>query len=694
MTLDDYKQLISKIRLYDYAYYVRDNPEIPDEAYDRLIVELREIEAQHPDWVASDSPSQRLSVNRAPGFEKITHRAPMLSILTETHEAATPIENFIARCQAKKLKEDQYVAEYKYDGLALNLTYVDGILVSAGTRGDGWIGENVTANARTIKSIPLKLLQEAPPYLEIRGEVVMRKSDFNVLNERLLAIGEPVFKTPRNAAAGSLRQLNPKVTAERVLDFIAYGVGYSAWPRIPKTQFSLLERLGKLGFKTYSVVATLDGDRPNVFYTVHQQVMQERDGLDFDIDGVVYKVNSLADQRRLGVTGREPVWAVAYKFPPEEVETKLLAIDIQVGRTGAMTPVARLEPVLVGGVIVSNVTLHNQDEITRKDIRVGDTVIVRRAGDVIPEIVKVKMEDRTDQKPYSLLEAHPVCPICQSEVKKEADKARYYCTGGYLCSAQRLAWVSHFVSRRVANLQGWGDRLLEKLVEADVIKSIADLYKLQVEDLIQYGELGFKSAEKLIQVRDERKRLPLRSWLQGLGIPGVGEETAADLAKALKSAKTLSDLPNVYSQSSLKLGEITDAQIAAYFQQPGTTALLQALDGLGVQIESAQDAEEIPQSMRDIQITLTGSFANFDREELKEALKARGAKIGNSVTSKTQLVVAGDAASAKKLDAAKAKRINTITFNEPQSLDQTLEDIVFTLGLMDASVKHARVSHF
>lgn len=648
-----YTQLKSKIRILDRAYYVLDAPEVPDIDYDRLMNRLKDIEREHPDWVTPDSPTQRLSANRSKGFQTMTHRLPMLSIRTETHDQDLPVERYLDRTILKDpithhSKQTQYVAEWKFDGLALNLYYEQGVLVQAGTRGDGVLGEDVTANAVSIPTIPLRLLSEAPACLEVRGEVVMLKSDFNALNRRQLEKGLKPFMNPRNAAAGSLRQLDPAVTAERRLVFIAYGIGDTQWLNKPTTQVQLLERLQTLGFRTSVVYSQLSSHDTNSFYQAYQSMLKERNGLDFDVDGVVFKVNDLNQQRTLGVVGKEPTFAMAYKFPPEERSSGVEAIEIQVGRTGVLTPVARITPVLVGGVEVSRVTLHNQSEIYRKDIRVGDGVIIRRAGDVIPEIVKVIENDHHDALP--VFEMPKKCPCCGSPVEVEEGKVAHRCTGGYQCPAQVSGWLIHYASRTVVDIEGLGITSLTALADAGIC-SPADLYLLTEQDLIEKGGIAPANAKKVWENIQKRKHQSLTTFIQGLCIPRVGHTLSPKLAEHLSHVKRPSDLPDAYLNNPPSFGEITDRDIRAYFLKPETRILMLQFENAGITLESSSK----PLMMKDF--CITGSFENMPRSVLTKKLAEQGIRLTSSVGKNTSGLLVGSSPTQHKVEKAKALNI-------------------------------------
>ncbi|HNK19745.1 MAG TPA: NAD-dependent DNA ligase LigA, partial [Piscinibacter sp.] len=527
--------LRAEIARHDHAYYVLDAPTIPDAEYDRLFRELQAIERAYPALRSADSPTQRVGGKALAQFATVRHRVPMLSISTETDTEASGAFAFDARVRrALGLDEDDaavaYAAELKFDGLAISLRYEDGVLVQAATRGDGETGEDVTSNVRTVKAIPLRLLGEAPPVLEVRGEIYLRRDDFERLNARQAEAGEKIFVNPRNAAAGSIRQLDPGIAARRPLSFYAYGLGEVAGWTLPATHTEVLDALAAFGLPVCGHRAQVRGAEGLAAF--HARIGALRDTLPFDIDGVVYKVDALALQQQLGFVTREPRWAVAHKYPAQEAVTLLRDIEVQVGRTGALTPVARLEPVFVGGVTVTNATLHNQDEIDRKDVRIGDWVIVRRAGDVIPEVVAPILERRGGELPrFVLLDRFPTCPVCGSHVVRGEDEAVARCTGGLFCPAQRKQALLHFAGRRAMDIEGLGDKLVDQLVDAAIVKTPVDLYRLGVLALANLERMGEKSAQNLLMAIEKSRGTTLARFIFALGIRNVGEATARDLAR-------------------------------------------------------------------------------------------------------------------------------------------------------------------
>jgi DNA ligase (NAD+) len=645
-----------------HRYYVLDEPEIPDAEYDRLFRELQELEAQHPELATPDSPTQRVGARPLDAFVKVRHKVPMLSIRTETDIEASGARNFDARVRrelglAASDPAIEYVAELKFDGLALNLRYEKGVLVQAATRGDGEIGEEVTQNIRTIGQIPLRLPKDAPPVLEVRGEVYMRRDAFEKLNEQQRekiargAKGEKTFVNPRNAAAGAVRQLDPSIARQRPLSFFAYGWGEltpaeQGGPTF-ETHYQVLLTLRSWGFPVSSRTEVATGADELVAY--HQAVGKERDQLPFDIDGVVYKVNSLALQKRLGFVSREPRWAVAHKYPAQEQMTTVEAIDVYVGRTGKLTPVARLAPVFVGGVTVTNATLHNEDETRRKDVRIGDTVIVRRAGDVIPEVVSVVSEKRVrNAKQFTMPRR---CPVCGSEAVREEGEADYRCTAGLFCSAQRKHAILHFAQRRALDIEGLGEKLVDQMVQGNLIDTLADLYRLGLGHLVSLDRMADKSAQNVLAALEKSKHTTLPRFLYGLGIRHIGETTAKDLARYFgaldpimnASVEQLLEVPDV--------GPVVAESIHTFFQQPHNREVVEQLRACGVTWEEGQPAARAPKPLAGKTVVLTGTLPTLTRDEAKDMLEAAGAKVAGSVSKKTDYVVAG-AEAGSKLDKA------------------------------------------
>jgi DNA ligase (NAD+) len=641
-----------------HRYYVLDAPEIPDAEYDKLFRELQQLEEQYPALRTPDSPTQRVGGAPLEGFAKVRHKVPMLSIRTETDIEASGARSFDARVRRELgLKEDdppvEYVAELKFDGLAISLRYENGVLVQAATRGDGEIGEDVTQNIRTIGQIPLRL-RSAPAVLEVRGEVYMRRDDFERLNElqrERIAAGaknEKTFVNPRNAAAGAVRQLDPAIARQRPLSFFTYGWGEIEGGPAFETHHEVLQALQAWGFPVSDRVAVCRGADDLIAY--HQAVGRDRDSLPFDIDGVVYKVNSLALQRQLGFVTREPRWAVAHKFPAQEQLTTVESIGIYVGRTGKLTPVARLAPVFVGGVTVTNATLHNEDEARRKDVRVGDTVIVRRAGDVIPEVVAVIPDKRVPGAPQFTMPA--TCPVCGSAAVREEGEADYRCTGGLFCSAQRKHAILHFAQRRALDIEGLGEKLVDQMVDAGVIRTLPDLYRLGLANLVALERMGDKSARNVLAALEHSKATTLPRFLYGLGIRHVGESTARDLARHFGQLDPIMDASVEQLLEVPDVGPIVAESIHAFFQQPHNREVIAQLRACGVHWEEGEPAARAPQPLAGMTVVLTGTLSTLSREQAKEMLEAAGAKVAGSVSKKTNYVVAG-AEAGSKLDKAR-----------------------------------------
>jgi DNA ligase (NAD+) len=646
-----------------HRYYVLDEPEIPDAEYDRLFRELQELEAQHPDLLTPDSPTQRVGGKVLDGFIKVRHKVPMLSIRTETDIEASGARNFDARVRRELgLPESappiEYVAELKFDGLALNLRYENGMLAQAATRGDGEIGEEVTQNIRTIGQIPLRLPKDAPPVLEVRGEVYMRRDDFERLNELQRekiakgAKGEKTFVNPRNAAAGAVRQLDPSIARRRPLSFFAYGWGEITPPEQGgpafTSHFETLLTLRSWGFPVSTRTQLATG--PEELVAFHQAVGKERDSLPFDIDGVVYKVNSLELQKRLGFVSREPRWAVAHKYPAQEQMTTVESIDVYVGRTGKLTPVARLAPVFVGGVTVTNATLHNEDEARRKDVRVGDTVIVRRAGDVIPEVVAVVPDRRAQDARQFTMPRH--CPVCGSEAVREEGEADYRCTGGLFCGAQRKQAILHFAQRRAMDIEGLGEKLVDQMVDGDVIKTLPDLYRLGLNALASLARMAEKSAQNVLAALEKSKHTTLPRFLYGLGIRHVGEATAKDLARHFGKLDSIMDASVEELLEVSDVGPVVAESIHTFFQQKHNREVVEQLRACGVTWEEGEAAVRAPKPLAGKTIVLTGTLPTLSRDEAKDMLEAAGAKVAGSVSKKTDYVIAG-AEAGSKLDKAR-----------------------------------------
>jgi DNA ligase (NAD+) len=658
------EQLRASLHHHAHAYYTLDAPEIPDAEYDRLFRELQALELAHPELLTADSPTQRVGGKVLDAFAVVHHAVPMLSIRTETDTEASGAEAFDARIR-KELgltAEDpavEYVAELKFDGLAMSLRYENGLLVQAATRGDGETGEEVTANIRTIGQIPLRLPPDAPEVLEVRGEVYMRRDDFEALNERQRqrivdgVKGEKTFVNPRNAAAGAVRQLDSGIAAERPLSFFAYGLGaISAAPEGHLrwlTHYDMLQQFKHWGFPVAHQTACVQGAAGLVSF--HKNMAAARDALPFDIDGVVYKVNDLELQNRLGFVTREPRWAVAHKYPAQEEMTTVQAIDVQVGRTGKLTPVAKLAPVFVGGVTVTNATLHNELEARRKDVRVGDTVIVRRAGDVIPEVVSVVMDRRpTDAAQFSML-TH--CPVCGSLAEREEGEADHRCSGGLFCSAQRKQAIWHFAHRRAMDIEGLGDKLVDQLVDSGQVNTLADLYHLKLDDVAQMDRMAEKSAVNLLQALEQSKQTTLGRFLFSLGIRHVGEATAKELARHFGQLDAIMAASEDALLQVADVGPVVAHSIRTFFDQAHNREVVQALRDAGIGWAEGDALAPTEMPLAGITVVLTGTLQSMGRDEAKEKLEALGAKVAGSVSQKTHYVVAG-AEAGSKLEKAQA----------------------------------------
>ena len=666
--------LRAQLHLHAHQYYVLDAPQIPDAEYDRLFLALQRLEAEHPELVADDSPTRRVGGKALDAFASVRHVVPMLSIRTETDTLASGAENFDARIRRELDLADtnppiQYVAEPNFDGLAMSLRYEHGDLEQAATRGDGEYGEDVTQNIRTIGQIPLKLATNAPAVLEVRGEVYMRRDDFDALNERQRskiaqgAKGEKTFVNPRNAAAGAVRQLDPAIAAQRPLSFFAYGLGditpaEQGGPAFA-THFEMLAALKRWGFPVSDLVALAQGAAELVAY--HGRIGALRDQLGFDIDGVVYKVNSLLLQRQLGFVTREPRWAVAHKYPAQEQLTTVEAIDVQVGRTGKLTPVAKLAPVFVGGVTVTNATLHNEDEARRKDVRVGDTVIVRRAGDVIPEVVAVLLDKRVGDVPVFTM-PH-TCPVCGSAAVREEGEADYRCTGGLFCSSQRKQAILHFAQRRAVEVEGLGEKLVDQLVDAQVIKTLPDLYRLGFAALAALDRMADKSAQNIVDALEKSKQTTLPRFLYGLGIRHVGEATAKALARHFGSMDAIMAATEEQLLQVADVGPIVAQSLVTFFAQAHNREVVEQLRACGITWEEGEPAAQTPKPLAGKTFVITGTLPTLGRDEAKDLLEAAGAKVAGSVSKKTSYVLAG-AEAGSKLD--KARELGVPVIDEEQ----------------------------
>jgi DNA ligase (NAD+) len=666
-------QLRAELHAHAHRYYVLDEPSIPDVEYDRLMQELQRIEEQHPELKVPDSPTLRVGGQAQEGFQTVKHARPMLSIRTETDTTPQGAIAFDARIRKELgLNDDQppvqYVAELKFDGLAMSLRYESGLLVQAATRGDGEVGEDVTANIRTISSIPLRLLDAAvsvPEVLEVRGEVYMRRDEFDSLNERQrqrIASGlknEKTFVNPRNAAAGAVRQLDPTIAAQRPLRFFAYGLGevstslsgQTPWMR----HWDILQNLRAWGFPVAQQAEQVVGAEGLADF--HRRMGQGRYELPFDIDGVVYKVDRLDWQAKLGFLTREPRWAVAHKYPAQEEMTQVQDIDIQVGRTGKLTPVAKLKPVFVGGVTVTNATLHNEEEARRKDVRVGDTVVVRRAGDVIPEVVSVVIERRGQEVsdvPFDLYRRlSGKCPVCQSDIVREADEVDWRCSGGLYCPAQRKQAILHFAQRRAMDIEDLGDKLVDQLVDTGVVKALPDLYRLGLSSLVALDRMAEKSAANVLNSLEKSKSTTLPRFLFGLGIRHVGEATARDLARHFGSLPALMAASEDQLMQVPDVGPVVAQSLHRFFSQAHHQEVIEQLRACGVHWPDLPSNAMAPLPLADKTYVLTGTLPTLSREQAKEMLEQAGAKVAGSVSKKTTAVIAGTEAGSK-LDKAQA----------------------------------------
>ena len=655
------EKLAEELEKHNKAYYIDNAPTVSDEVYDSLFQELARLEKEYPQFKSAVSPTERVGATVQSELKKVMHAVPMLSIHTETDYTAQGAYDFDARVRRElELTSDQtvdYDCELKFDGLAINLRYEDGVLVQAATRGDGYTGEDVTANVKTIKTLPLKV-EGFPKIFEVRGEVIMHKEVFRKLNEEQEAAGAKLFANPRNAAAGSLRQQDSSLTAKRNLNFYAYGYGeVSEMPA--DTQSGLLDYLKSKGFPVISnrtVVQT-----PEELEAFHLEVARIRHDLPFDIDGVVYKVNSFARQKQLGFVSREPRWAVAHKYPPEEVQTQVLDITVQVGRTGKLTPVARLKPVFVGGTTISNVSLHNEEFLQNMGIKIGDTVVVHRAGDVIPEIVRVIPELRPkDARDFVMPE---FCPVCGSHAYKEDGEKDRHCSGGLFCRAQRAQSILHFVSRKAMGIDGIGEKLAEQLIEHDLVTTVADIYRLTVDKLVGLDRMGQKSAEKLVASIEASKKTTLERFLYAISIPEVGEATARNLAAHFGALKPLEDASLEQLLEVEDIGPSGAENILHFFAEPANIAVINDLMDRGVVWEEGTGTSDQELPLNGLTFVLTGTLPTLSRDEASDIIRKAGGKVSGSVSKKTSYVLAGESAGSK---LAKAESLGVNIIDEPE----------------------------
>ncbi|GJL74485.1 NAD-dependent DNA ligase LigA [Nitrosomonas sp.] len=637
------EMLRRQIEQYNYQYYVLDDPTVPDAEYDQLFSRLQQIERDYPQLITPDSPTQRVGAAPLKAFSQVKHDTPMLS-LSNAFEEGT-VQAFDRRvCEGLAVDQVEYAVEPKFDGLAVSLRYEKGTLKTGATRGDGYTGEDITLNLRTIKAIPLALpVNKVPELLEVRGEVLMLKADFIRLNQQHLEKGEKIFANPRNAAAGTLRQLDSAIAATRRLMFFAYGIGPNDDARVPQSkQSAIVQFLGSLHFPIARECAVVTGYDALLAY--YRKIAAQRERLPYDIDGVVYKVNSLAQQSKLGFVTRAPRFALAHKFPAQEAITRLLGIDVQVGRTGALTPVARLEPVIVGGVTVTNATLHNADEVKRKDVRIGDTVIVRRAGDVIPEVVSVVLAQRPESAQSFVMPQH--CPVCGAKAVRLESEAVSRCTGGLFCPAQRKQAILHFASRRAMDIEGLGEKLVNQLVDNAVVRNPADLYQLGILALANLERMAEKSAGNILAAIEKSKQTTLTRFIYALGIRNVGEATAKDLARYFGSLNRLIDTDMETLLQVPDVGPIVAQNILDFFAEPHNREVIERLRASGVCWEENDGAlNKQPAGNNAVSgktFVLTGALPNITREEAKEKIEMQGGKVTGSVSKKTDYVVVGE----------------------------------------------------
>ncbi|MBT8523850.1 NAD-dependent DNA ligase LigA [Polynucleobacter paneuropaeus] len=658
---DRYAFLQKELARLEHAYYVLDAPLLPDIEYDRLYRELLEIEAAHPEWITSESLSQRVGGAALKEFDSVEHVVPMLS-LNNAFEDAELIA-FDRRCrEGLNVKQVDYAGELKFDGLAISLRYENGSLVRAATRGDGASGEDVTANIKTVRAIPLRLLgKNIPAVLEVRGEVFMYLEDFLKMNQLAAAQGEKEFANPRNAAAGSLRQLDSKITAKRPLSFFAYGLGAlepQGW--LPATHEELLNRYVDLGLPVCTERKVLKSVEDMLAF--YHEIEAKRDSLPYDIDGIVYKVNSIAEQNTLGFVSRAPRFALAHKFPAQEALTTVLGIDVQVGRTGAITPVARLAPVEVGGVTVTNATLHNEDEVKRKDVRIGDTVTVRRAGDVIPEVVSVIKERRPKSATEFVMPSR--CPVCDSHIERLADEAVARCSGGLFCGAQRKQALIHYAHRRALDIEGLGEKIVDQLVDQNLVRTPADLYRLGFSALANLERMGEKSADNLIQAINQSRDTTLARFIFALGIRHVGETTAKDLANHYQSMHALMDASLEDLLTVKDVGPVVADSIVSFMEEAHNREVIEQLLASGMQL--SVEKKVISAAVVGKTFVLTGTFPSLSRDQAKDLLEKAGAKVAGSVSKKTDYVVAGTDAGSK---LSKAEELGITVIDEQTMLD-------------------------
>ncbi|WGE35302.1 NAD-dependent DNA ligase LigA [Actinobacillus genomosp. 1] len=669
-TFAQLEALRQKLREYEYHYHVLDNPLVPDAEYDRLMNELKNLEWQHPEWITVDSPTQRVGAKPLDGFAQVTHEIPMLSL--DNAFSDEELDGFLRRMESYITEDPHTLAfccEPKLDGLAVSILYVDGVLNQAATRGDGTTGEDITSNIRTIRNIPLKLNMDNPPArLEVRGEVFMPQKGFEELNERALEKGEKTFANPRNAAAGSLRQLDPKITRQRPLVLNAYGIGvYESDDELPATHFERLQWLKSIGIPVNNEIRLATGrEQLLAFYA---DIQAKRPTLGYDIDGTVLKVNDIGLQEQIGFISRSPRWAIAYKFPAQEEMTVLNDVEFQVGRTGAITPVAKLEPVFVAGVTVSNATLHNGDEIERLGIVIGDTVIIRRAGDVIPQIVGVVMDRRPENA--KKIEFPTACPVCESAVVRVEGEAVARCTGGLFCGAQRKEALKHFVSRKAMDIDGVGEKLIEQLMDRELVHTPADLFKLDHTTLMRLERMGEKSAQNALNSIEKAKNTTLARFLFALGIRDVGEATAQNLANHFHNLDAIRAATFEQLQEVQDVGEVVANRIVRFWQEPHNVAVVEDLISQGIHWQDVVQVEIADNPLKGKSVVLTGTLTQLTRDQAKALLQSFGCKVSGSVSSKTDYLIAGEKAGSK---LAKAQELGVKVLTEQEFIVLTGEN--------------------
>lgn len=656
------EQLRQQLRHHEYLYHVLDQPQIPDSEYDRLLNQLKQFEGEHPELITPDSPTQRVGAKPLAGFQQITHELPMLSL-----DNAFSDEDFYAfeRRIQERLGSDQpltFCCEPKLDGLAVSILYLNGVLTQAATRGDGTTGEDITNNIRTIRNIPLQLLTNHPPArLEVRGEVFMSHQAFEQLNQDALQHGQKTFANPRNAAAGSLRQLDPKITRQRQLSLNAYSIGISEGVELPTTHYERLQWLKSIGIPINTEIRLCHGSQEALQF--YQDIGEKRNSLGYDIDGTVLKINEISLQQRLGFVAKAPRWAIAYKFPAQEQLTVLNDVEFQVGRTGAITPVAKLDPVLVAGVTVSNATLHNGDEIERLGVAIGDTVIIRRAGDVIPQITGVLLERRpTDAKPIIFPEN---CPVCGSAIVRIDGEAVARCTGGLFCDAQRKEALKHFVSRKAMDIDGVGDKLIEQLVDRELLHTPADLFRLDKITLMRLERMGEKSAQNALNSLEKSKKTTLARFIFALGIRDVGEATALNLSNYFKTLDAIRNADQEQLKEVQDIGEVVAMRVYLFWQEAHNVSVVEDLLAQGIHWDAIEQQEISDNPLKGKSVVLTGTLTKMSRDQAKAYLQQLGCKVSGSVSSKTDYLIAGEKAGSK---LSKAQELGIQVLSEDEFL--------------------------